>query len=157
MDYGKHYSGLATPQKEPIPGREEEMVKNNAGGYTFPVSNIERLRRFLILGTEGGSYYVNERELTIDNAKTIKKMVESDGAKVVEEVVAVSMAGKAPNNDAALFVLAMCAASKNKETRRLALQNLHKVARIGTHLFHFCKFVKGFRGGGRLLKYALQN
>src|SRR5438034_1248636 len=54
-----------TPQSEPADPRQ---VPNNAAGYTFTVAPIERLRRFLVLGTDGGTYYTSERELTKDNA-----------------------------------------------------------------------------------------
>lgn len=47
--YGQHYSKLTTPQSEAIPGREEDMTKNYAGGFTFKVDDWERLNRFLIL------------------------------------------------------------------------------------------------------------
>ncbi len=45
----------ATPQTDPIPGANQ--VKNDAGGYVYAVDNFTRLHRFLILGSEGGSYY----------------------------------------------------------------------------------------------------
>ena len=48
-----------TPQNEPLRGKN--MVKNAAGGYVFPVNNFTKLERFLVLGTEGGSYYVGEK------------------------------------------------------------------------------------------------
>jgi 60 kDa SS-A/Ro ribonucleoprotein len=49
----KHLSTKVTLQTAPIPGRESEMVRNEAGGYTFPVDDWVRLDRFLILGSEG--------------------------------------------------------------------------------------------------------
>ena len=51
-----------TPQSKPIPGRE--MVKNAAGGFVFKADSWTRMERFLILGSEGNTYYVGERELT---------------------------------------------------------------------------------------------
>src|SRR5690606_37272782 len=43
---------------------DERQVKNSAGGFVFEVSPEQRLRGFLVLGTEGGTFYVGERELT---------------------------------------------------------------------------------------------
>ena len=57
-------TAAATPQSTAIPGREAEMEPNNAGGVTFKLDDWERLNRFLILGSEGGTYYVGERKLT---------------------------------------------------------------------------------------------
>lgn len=42
----------ATPQGEKADPRQ---VVNHAGGHVFAVSDLERLRRFLVLGTEGGT------------------------------------------------------------------------------------------------------
>ena len=34
---------------------------NSEGGYVFPVTNMQRMRRFLVLGAEGGTYYIGQR------------------------------------------------------------------------------------------------
>jgi len=155
MDYSKHFQTKETPQTEPIFGKN--MVKNSAGGYSFPIGDGERLMRFLMLGTEGGTYYIKERKLTIDSAKAVARLIEKAGPKVVGAVVEVSQQGRAPKNDPALFVLAMCAGLGDEETRAMALAALPKVARIGTHLFHFAKYVKAFRGWGRGLRNAVKH
>src|SRR5262245_34948535 len=54
--YPSSFSTRHTPQSEPIPGSNQ--VPNNAGGHAFAVDNWTRLDRFLVLGTENGSYYV---------------------------------------------------------------------------------------------------
>ena len=146
-----------TPQTQPIPGREAEMAKNSAGGFTFVVSPWDQLDRFLILGTEGGTYYVGERELTKANAQNVLRLIAEDGIRVVNRVVEISDAGRAPKNDPALFVLALASAADSEATRKAALAALPKVARIGTHLFHFAAFVDGVRGWGRALRRAVGN
>lgn len=146
-----------TPQTEAIPGREVDMAKNNAGGFTFVVSPWDQLDRFLILGTEGGTYYVGERELTKSNAQNVLRLIAEDGIRVVNRVVEISDAGRAPKNDPALFVLALASAADSEATRKAALEALPKVARIGTHLFHFAAFVDGVRGWGRALRRAVGN
>ncbi len=148
-------STTTTPQDQIIPGREAEMKKNNAGGAVFKVDIWTQLDRFLILGTEGGTYYVQEKPLTLDNAKAVQECIKKDGPRVVGRVVEISHAGRARKNDAALFVLAMAAASDDKLTRTAALTALPQVARIGTHLFHFAQFVKNFRGYGRGLRSGI--
>lgn len=57
---------LVTRQSEPIPGSAQ--LPNSAGGFAWTLDRWSRLDRFLVLGTEGGTYYVGERELTVDNA-----------------------------------------------------------------------------------------
>jgi 60 kDa SS-A/Ro ribonucleoprotein len=58
-------------------------------------------------------------------------------------------------NDPAIFALALCASAPEAATRVYALAALPKVCRIPTHLFHFCTYVKQFRGLGRGLRRAL--
>jgi 60 kDa SS-A/Ro ribonucleoprotein len=55
MSYDKLYNPKVTPQSETIPGRDD-MVANSAGGYTFAVDQWTLLDRFLILGSDQGSY-----------------------------------------------------------------------------------------------------
>jgi 60 kDa SS-A/Ro ribonucleoprotein len=114
------------------------------------------LDRFLILGTEGGTYYVREQELTIRNAEAVMRCIDADGPRVVNRVVEISKAGRAPKNDPALFVLAMASGADVEITRKAALEALPRVARIGTHLFHFMEYAKHFRGRGRAFKTSLQ-
>ena len=155
MDYSKHVSTKVTPQMQPTLGKDE--VKNSAGGFVFAVDAWTHLDRFLILGSEGGTYYASEQKLTIENAKNVEKLVKQDGVRVVNRVVEISDAGRAPKNDPALFVLAMAAKLGNDETRKAALKALPKVARIGTHLFHFAQYVDAFGGWGRGLRTAIAN
>jgi 60 kDa SS-A/Ro ribonucleoprotein len=147
-----------TPQTSRIPGKPN-MVENSAGGYVFQLSPWKQLDRFLILGSEGGTYYVSERKLTKDNAKNVAQLLKTDGIRVVEQVVELSEAGRAPSNDPALFVLAMAASPDYADaaTNAYALANLGRVARIGTHLFHFAAFVDELRGWGRGLRTAVAN
>ena len=143
--YGQHVSTQETPQSEPIFGRSD-MARNNAGGYTFVVDDWTRLQRFLILGSEGGTYYVGERKLTRDNA--------ADGLRVVSEIVAVSKAGRAPKNDPALFALALALKLGDDKTRKAAAEALPEVARIGTHLLHLANYVQALGGWGRATRRA---
>ena len=147
------YSKKKTPQSEPIPGSDQ--VENDAGGYVYQLDDWKRLDRFLILGTEGGTYYVRETRFTFENAEAVIRCIKADGVRVVERVVAISKAGRAPKNDPALFVLALCASLGSLETRQAALGALPQVARIGTHLFHFLEFCKGLRGWGRGFRSAI--
>ena len=142
-----------TPQSEPIAGSTQ--VPNSAGGYSWAVSDWTRLQRFLILGSEGGSYYVGERALTAENASATLRCISEDGARAVQTIVEISESGRAPKNDPALFALALAAAKGDETTRRLALAALPRVARIGTHLMHFAAFVETQRGWGRGLRRAI--
>ena len=154
-NYLKQVFRKIVPQSEPIPGREHEMVINSNAGYVFPVSDWTRLERFLILGSEGGSFYAAEQTLTVENAQAVKRAITGDGLRAVNSIVAISESGRAPKNDPALFALAMAASFGDDRTRGAALDALPRVARIGTHLFHFAAYVDGMRGWGRGLRKAV--
>jgi len=134
-----------------------DQVENNAFGYVFSVTPLQQLRRFLILGSSGGTYYVGEKKLTKDNTKNIVGLFSNDttGIKAVDTIVEYSFDGRCPKNDPALFALAIAASSPSDKIRSYALQNLNKVARIGTHLFTFISFCDEMRGWGKGLQKAL--
>lgn len=146
-NYGKHLSAAATPQTEPLFGRTAEMIQNAAGGYVFKLDNWQRLRRFLILGCEGGSYYASERKLTIENAEAALDCIRQDGERVVQLVVEISDKALAPKNDPAIFVLALCSVKGDLKTKQAAFGALHLVCRIATHLFMFCEYREALGGG----------
>ena len=148
MSYlSKWFNKNKTPQSAPIPGTSQ--VANSEGGFVFAVDDWTRLDRFLILGSEGGSFYASEQKLTRDNAEGVLRCLALDGRRVVERIVAISEAGRAPKNDPALFALALAAKLGDVDTRRAAFAALPRVARIGTHLFHFAEHIKAMGGWGR--------
>jgi 60 kDa SS-A/Ro ribonucleoprotein len=157
LDFTKHYATrltrLVTPQAERIPGTTQ--VPNSGGGYAWPVDQWTRFDRFLIFGSERGTYYIRERTLTVENATNARACITGDGPRAVRRIVEISAAGRAPSNDPALFTLAMCAGLGNEATRTMALEALPEVARTGTHLFHFLQYVRAFRGWGRGVRRAV--
>ena len=153
MSYLKRLGTRRVPQSAPIP--DSGQVPNSAGGFAWTVDSWTRLRRFLVLGSEGGSYYASESKLTRKNAKAVADCLAEDGPRAVAEIVRVSREGRAPKNDPAIFALAMAAGRADEETRKAALEALPLVCRTGTHLFQFATFVEGFRGWGRSLRRAV--
>ncbi|HOY80598.1 TROVE domain-containing protein [Mycobacterium adipatum] len=137
-----------TAQSEQADPRQE---KNAAGGYTFTVDDWALVHRFLTLGTDGGTYYTLAADLTKDNAAVVLKAAATDPVELVRRIVDVSMNGRAPKQNPALFALAVASASENVDGRRAALAALPQVARTGTHLFLFAKYVEQFRGWGPAL------
>ena len=138
MSYLKRFGTRRVPQWAPLPGQ----APNSDGGYAWAVDVWTRLRRFLILGSEKGSYYATEWSLTRENALAVEECVREDGPRAVAEIVRVSAEGRAPKNDPALFALALAAGLGDVETRRAALAALPQVARTGTHLLRFAVFVE---------------
>ena len=155
INYGKIFSHRETVQSAPIPGSNQ--IANSAGGYAWQINDWARLDRFLVLGSEGGSYYASERALTIDNADVVMRCLSADGPRTVGQVVEVSRAGRAPKNGPAIFALAMAAKLGDPETRKLAYAAVPQVCRIGTHLMHFAEYAQAFGGWGRGMRRAVGN
>jgi 60 kDa SS-A/Ro ribonucleoprotein len=151
--FNKFFSTKVTPQRQPIPGSGQ--VANSAGGYAWQLDDWARLDRFLVLGSEGGTYYVGERDLTIDNAEVVARCLAADGLRTIHRIVAISETGRAPKNDPAIFSLAMAAKLGDEPTRRAAYAALPKVCRIGTHLMHFAEYAQAFGGWGRGMRKAV--
>src|SRR5436190_7855663 len=80
----KWFNLKKTPQSQPIPGTAQ--VRNDNAGYVWAVDDWARLDRFLILGSEGGSYYASERALTRESAEAVLRCIAADGARVVERI-----------------------------------------------------------------------
>ena len=81
-----------TPQSESIPGSNQ--VENNAGGYAWQTSKWDQLIRFLILGSAGGTYYVGEKKLTKDNAKSVFECLNEDPIRTIDTIIQISDSGR---------------------------------------------------------------
>ena len=140
------------PVQTPIP--DKGQVLNSTGGYVWQVNDWDRLTRFLILGSEGGTYYVGEQDLLKANHGAITNCLAADAARTVRTIVEISTQGRAYRQEPALFALALAASSKDADARKLALDAVPQVCRIGTHLYHFADYVTKMRGLGRGLRTA---
>lgn len=153
VNYAKIFNRRQTPQTQPIPGSNQ--VRNSNFGYSWQVDDWARLDRFLILGAEGGTYYIAERDLVKQNHDAIVRCIQRDGVAVVNRAAKVSGSGRAPKNDPAIFTLALVATHGNAAAKSHAFANLGSVCRTGTHLFHFAEYVNAMRGWGRGLRNAV--
>jgi 60 kDa SS-A/Ro ribonucleoprotein len=128
--------------------------------HKFPVDDLTRARRFLILGAEGGTYYTSEQSLAVENAAAIGRLLakEGEGPKLVAEIVKISTEGRAAKQGPTLFAYAMCARLGDVETRRAVYKSLTAVCRIPTHLFMFVGMAEAMgtgTGWGRLQRRAV--
>jgi 60 kDa SS-A/Ro ribonucleoprotein len=145
-------STRTTDQRQPS---RPDQVQNSAGGYVFDVGADARVMRFLTLGTAGGTFYVGEAQSTADNAAVILDAARTRGSWLVEQIVAVSLAGRAMRQQPGLFALAAVAGLGDDAARSAALTALPQVCRTGTTLFQFATYVEQFRGWGRGLRRAV--
>ena len=125
-----------------------------------------RLVRYLILGSEGGTYYVNEVKHSADNYKSLINMMNTgkgvDAVKIIEDI---SISGRAPTQTPTLTALAVCCILGNKETKKVANKAVYSICRIPTHLFEWiglCETVassmkNGSTGWGRAHRRTVAN
>lgn len=157
-DYAAHLQPSSQAESAPT-----DQVQNHAGGFVFTVDDWARLDRFLVLGAEGGTYYVGERKLTRENAACVERLLAVDGPRVVQRIMEISVSGRAPKNDPAIFALALaltaCSPSRAGDlaTRHAAQTAVNQVCRIGTHLFQLVAALKALGSGwNRGLRRAIR-
>lgn len=141
----RNVQNKVTAQTEQADSRQ---VKNNAGGFTFEVSPMDRLERFLILGSDGGTYYVGEKDLTKQNVDFIRDLLKTSSQEVIARTVDVSVNARAKNNSQALFVLAL-AMNTDGVDRSMVKDAVQKVARTSTHLYEYAQYLDNLGGWGR--------
>jgi 60 kDa SS-A/Ro ribonucleoprotein len=137
------------------------QVQNSCGAYVYTVDGMRQLARFLCLGSESGTYYVNAGALQKENLTSLQKLIASGhGAAAVDLIRDYSVNGRTAKQDGILFALAACVRSKDPATVRAAYAVLQDVCRIPTHLFAFLTYARelataGGKGWGRAMKRAL--
>ena len=157
QNYGKWVSTRETPQSQPIPGCD--MIKNAAGGFVFEADDWHRFNKFVVLGSAGGTYYTDAKDLTLQNADVVMRCLKENGPRVVAQLLEISESGRAPKVDPCLFALAMASSEScgaDLETRKAAFEVLPRIARIPTHWMMYLEYVKAFRGRGRGLNSAIK-
>ena len=151
MTYNFYANPKATPQTEPIPGRESEMIKSRSGAVAFKAGDFEVLRRCLITGTSGGSFYAGKQELTQDFVEILKRCLDVSPDRVADDIVYASE-GHAINNSAPIFALAVMSTHGSHESKRLFRYIFPKVIRTGSHFHEWLSYTKGMRGMGRVIR-----
>eukprot|EP00128_Syssomonas_multiformis_P015669 Colp12_sorted_trinity150504_noHs@30693 len=145
-------------QMEPLDARQ---VRNQAGGFVYKTSQLQRLRRFFCLGVEGGTYYATEKELSIENTTSIIQLIRSNGEAVVAEAKKFSVEGRVAKEKAIIFTLALCARLGDEKTKKAAYSALNDICRIPTSLFMFVGFCEAVStagtGWGRAHRRAVAN
>lgn len=134
----------------PVPQTEQEsplQVANSAGGFSFGVGPWKRLERFLILGSEGGTYYIGEKDLTKENLDNLRQLTQENGKGVVGMANEISNQNRSYKNNAAIFVLAFVMTFGSDEVKAFARSLVNTIVRTSTHLFTFEKFLKALAPG----------
>lgn len=134
-----------------------KQMLSHEGGEVYKITKWEMLKRFLVLGSEEGTYYVDRKSFTLSNVKNIIKCIQDDGVKTIQILLEYSQTNRIIKQDTAILVLALLVSYGNDGVKKLAFAELNKIVRIGTHLFQFVDFINTMklRGFGRGLRKAL--
>lgn len=117
---------------------------NSCGLPTYIVSDWELLKRFLMLGTEKGTYYINNVNLTEQHIECLDKLIldktnHKDLINTFKEYIT-----KSYKKDYLIFALARCCIEKPcPNLRANAYRLLQDVCNTPTHLFMFVEMYEG--------------
>lgn len=140
-----------TPQTQKA---RADQIKNSAGGYVFKLSQADALDRFLILGTEGGTYYSSEKELSQRGMQLVHSCAaRMSPAQFMERVV--HAANNAPKRTYALYALAVGLSAPSMELKNAARKSITKCVFTGTDFFELVSYIEALRGWGVSARRAL--
>ena len=137
------YTRAAEPAltTDAIPG----TVKNHDGGAVYVIPDLDRAKRFLIIGSDGGTYYQSERDITRENVDVLRRLAADHPVEFVDLIRDVSVRGLAPKLDPQLFALAICTATPGP-ARAEAFRLFPVIVRTGGHLLTWAKYHKVLGG-----------
>ena len=131
MSYLKRHGTRRVPQSVALPGKEPNSRRRlHVGGRRWT-----RLRRFLVLGSEGGTLLRDRARADRRERRAVEGACATTACARSARSSRSAPEGRAPKNDPALFALAIAAGMGDEATRKAALEALPKVGRTGTHLF----------------------
>lgn len=145
-----------TPQTQPIPGRESEMIKGKSGGYMFKAGIWRTLRRCLLIGTGNGSYYATKWELTNDFVDVLEKAIAEDPDRVAQEIVYASD-GRSINNSAPIWALVLLSMGETPAAKHAFQSIFPQVVRTASHFYEWMSYTKSVRGFGKIVREAGKN
>lgn len=152
---------LNTPVSKPVDSRQ---VPNSTGGFVYAVDHWTRYKRFLSLGSAGGSYYIGEKNLTEENYECVVKCLLESPERALSLLEDTVYNFKAAKLDAPVFVATLIAVnrflhdgSKSAHEETLALQGtlhirLAKLLKTPSMFFMFTRYYTQFRGWSRWLR-----
>ena len=145
-----------TPQTQPIPGREAEMIQGRSGGWMFDAGIWQMLKRCLLIGTAQSTYYAGKRELTEDFVNVIQQAVAENPIRVAEEILYASD-GRSINNSAPILALVLLSMGETPEAKNAFREIFPQVVRTGSHFYEWMNYTKSLRGFGKIIKEVGRN
>jgi 60 kDa SS-A/Ro ribonucleoprotein len=132
------------------------QVLNNAGGWVYDIGVDAAFERFLVLGTEGGSYYASERQMTQTGIALVRTALTELPVERYFELV-VRAAQTSPKRSYALWALAEALVSGSPAHRSRVAGVVPEVCFTGTDVFELASYVRGRRGWGPTVRRAFDS
>jgi 60 kDa SS-A/Ro ribonucleoprotein len=123
-----------------------DQVENNAGGYVFAITPTERFKRWLVLGSEGGTYYQSQRDITRENLALLKDMPAEQILETIKD-----MRNRVPKLSPLLFALAWV----NKQFG-MGYDLVPEICRTASQLFEWVAYRTHLGGKGSGFRRAIQ-
>ena len=146
------------PQTRPLKGQ----VANPAGGFSHVVTDDDRIRRAIVLGTTGSTYYSTATSLSSETATFINRMIsEGKGQMILDILMDIHRKGSSPKMHMTFAVLALLTRCKDDSVRANALQfvgmkGLRTLSQV--YMWFNCHVASGTsKGTGRGVRSALSS
>ena len=140
-----------TPQTQPIPGREAEMIQGRSGGWMFDAGIWQMLRRCLLIGTAKSTYYAGKQELTEDFVEVVRQAIAKNPRRVAAEILYASD-GHAINNSAPIFALVLLSMGESPDAKQAFQEIFPQVVRTASHFYEWLSYTKSLRGFGKVIR-----
>jgi len=151
MNYKFFTQKTKTPQTQPIPGREAEMIQGRSGGWMFKAGIWKMLRRCLLIGTAKSTYYAGKRELTEDFVEVVRQAIAENPRRVAEEILYASD-GRAINNSAPILALVLLSMGEERDAKQAFQEIFPQVIRTASHFYEWLSYTKSLRGFGTVIR-----
>jgi 60 kDa SS-A/Ro ribonucleoprotein len=117
-------------------------VKNNCGISIYQISPEQRLRRFLILGTDSNTYYQSAKELTIENCEAIIKIIKDDSQLVLTTLIDVVQTKAAPRQPPVILLAYLLHRYGCHDVRNELIKLTKDMFHTPTDVFTLCNYIE---------------
>lgn len=125
---------------------DNNQTLNSCGKVVYKLNDIERLKRFMFLGSENSTLYINKNDLTKENLNCLENLLVQEKLDDILNVI-IEFKNRSFKKDYLLYVLARCCSIKidEKVENVLTLKDFKAdcykltsdICSIPTHLFLF--------------------
>lgn len=123
-----------------LPGQ----VRNDAGGFVYKMSDMDRLMQFLILGTTN-SHYVDSETMLVRNIADVYDIAFREPNKTLDTIAEVNLRGNSQKHSALILAAAMLLFHPDGAIRHKAKNTLIPLIRTGYHALTYLNYINALR------------